>query len=87
MTENAGWWSPSTGVPGPHPATSTPHRAPPLLRGHSAGVFEFCSGLVDLVVCVRHHRGGGHRLTLAGEREAPSQRVQGSPCSPRGRPG
>jgi hypothetical protein len=21
-----------------------------------------------LVVCVRHHRGGGHRLTLAGER-------------------
>src|SRR5262245_32203387 len=29
---------------------------------------QFCSGLVDLVVCVRHHRGGGHRLTLAGER-------------------
>jgi hypothetical protein len=31
-------------------------------------VFEFRSGLVDLVVCVRHHGGGGHRLTLAGER-------------------
>ena len=31
-------------------------------------MFEFCSGLVDLVVCVGHHRGGGHRLTLAGER-------------------
>jgi len=31
-------------------------------------VFEFCSGLVDLVVGVRHHRGGGHHLALAGER-------------------
>jgi hypothetical protein len=31
-------------------------------------VFEFCSGLVDLVVGVRHHGGGGHRLALAGER-------------------
>ena len=31
-------------------------------------MFEFCSGLVDLVVCVGHHRGGGHRLALAGER-------------------
>ena len=31
-------------------------------------MFEFCSGLVDLVVCVGHHFGGGHRLTLAGER-------------------
>ena len=45
-----------------------PRRPPPLLRGHSAGVFEFCSGLVDLVVCVRRHGGGGHRLALAGER-------------------
>ena len=45
-----------------------PRRAPPLLRGHSAGVFEFCSGLVDLVVGVGRHGGGGHRLTLAGER-------------------
>ena len=34
--------------------------------GHSAGVFKFCSGLVDLVVCVGRHGGGGHRLTLAG---------------------
>ena len=32
-------------------------RASPLLRGHSAGVFEFCSGLVDLVVV-----GMGRRL-------------------------
>ena len=29
---------------------------------------QFCSGLVDLVVGVGHHRGGGHRLALAGER-------------------
>ena len=29
---------------------------------------QFCSGLVDLVVCVGRHLGGGHRLTLAGER-------------------
>jgi hypothetical protein len=29
---------------------------------------QFCSGLVDLIVCVRRHGGGGHRLTLAGER-------------------
>ncbi len=31
-------------------------------------MFEFCSGLVDLVVGVGHHRGRGHRRTLAGER-------------------
>jgi hypothetical protein len=30
--------------------------------------FQFCSGLVDLVVCVGRHLGGGHRLTLVGER-------------------
>ena len=30
-------------------------------------MFEFCSGLVDLVVCVGRHGGGGHGLTLAGE--------------------
>jgi hypothetical protein len=29
---------------------------------------QFRSGLVDLVVCVRRHGGGGHRLALAGER-------------------
>jgi hypothetical protein len=29
---------------------------------------QFCSGLVDLVVCVGRHGGGGHRLTLADER-------------------
>ena len=29
---------------------------------------QFCSGLVDLVVCVGHHVGGGHRLALAGQR-------------------
>jgi hypothetical protein len=31
-------------------------------------VFEFCSGLVDLVICTRRQSGGGHRLALAGER-------------------
>ena len=30
-------------------------------------LFDFCSGLVDLVVCVRHDLGGGHRLALVGE--------------------
>ena len=38
----------------------------------SGGLFcdsvQFCSGLVDFVVGVLHHGGGGHRLTLAGER-------------------
>ena len=29
---------------------------------------QFCSGLVDLVECVGHHRSGAHRLALAGER-------------------
>ena len=29
---------------------------------------QFCSGLVDLVVCVGRHGGGGHRFPLAGER-------------------
>jgi hypothetical protein len=29
---------------------------------------QFCSGLVDLLVRVGRHGGGGHRLTLAGER-------------------
>ena len=29
---------------------------------------QFGSGLVDLVVCVVSHRGGGHRLALLGER-------------------
>ena len=33
--------------------------------GASVGVFQFCSGLVDLVVRVRRHGGGGHRLALA----------------------
>jgi hypothetical protein len=50
-----------TFAPLPSPSASAP-------EGHSAGMFEFCSGLVDLVVGVHHHRGGGHRLTLAGER-------------------
>jgi hypothetical protein len=29
---------------------------------------QFCSGLVDLVVCVDHHVGGGHRFAFAGDR-------------------
>jgi len=48
-----------------HPYPSPSAAAP---QGHSAGVFEFCSGLVDLIVGVCHHGGGGHRLALAGER-------------------
>ena len=28
---------------------------------------QFCSGLVDLVVGVGRHSGGGHRFTLAGQ--------------------
>src|ERR1700758_954572 len=32
-----------------------------------ASQFEFRSGLVDLVVCIRHHRGGGHLRTLLCE--------------------
>ena len=42
------------------------------LRCLETGLFrdgvQFCSGLVYLVVGVRHHGSGGHRLTLAGER-------------------
>ena len=42
------------------------------LRCLETGLFQdsvqFCSGLVDLVVCVGHHGGGGHRLAAAGER-------------------
>ena len=34
---------------------------------NSTRVFEFCSGLVDLVVCVGCHGGGGHRFAFAGE--------------------
>ena len=37
-------------------------------RRVSARVFEFCSGLVDLVVCVGCHGGGGHLFACAGER-------------------
>jgi hypothetical protein len=48
-------------------------RAAPLLRWtggsrNSTRVFEFCSGVVDLVVGVSHDGGGGHRFALAGER-------------------
>jgi len=51
---------------GPPAAPTQPTASTP--EGHSARVFQFCSGLVDLVVGVRRHGGGGHRLTLAGER-------------------
>src|SRR5271169_2522108 len=36
--------------------------------GISARFYEFRSGLVNLVVRVGRHRGGGRRLTLAGQR-------------------
>ena len=39
-----------------------------LINGLSRDGVQLCSGLVDLVVCVGRHRGGGHRLALAGER-------------------
>ena len=39
-----------------------------LICGLFRDSVQFCSGLVDLVVGVGHHGGGGHRLTLAGER-------------------
>jgi len=29
---------------------------------------QLCSGLVNLVVSIGHHGGGGHRLALVGER-------------------
>jgi hypothetical protein len=29
---------------------------------------QFCLGLVDLVVCVGHHCGGGHRLAVVDKR-------------------
>src|ERR1700751_5241158 len=35
---------------------------------NSTWVFECCSDLVDLVVGVGRHLGGGHRLALVGER-------------------
>src|SRR6185295_8608903 len=41
-----------------------PTGAPLLFRDS----LQFCSGLVDLVVCVGHNGGGGHRLARAGER-------------------
>jgi hypothetical protein len=39
-----------------------------LICRHLRDSVQFCSGLVDLVVCVRRHGGGGHGLALAGER-------------------
>ena len=38
------------------------------LRRTKSPVFEAGAGLVDLVVCVGRHFGGGHRFALAGER-------------------
>ena len=55
-------WPLSTRAAGP------PRERSGSRRRVSARVFEFCSGLVDLVVCVGRHGGGGHRLALAGER-------------------
>ena len=64
----------------PRPRERTGCPLSPVQRGQSRLTFEtlvtrlfrdgvqFCSGLVDLVVCVGHNLGGGHRLTLAGER-------------------
>jgi hypothetical protein len=62
------WLGRRTCSPVPADDGSSGRRATPLLRGHSAWVFECCSGLVDLVICVRHHLGRSHHLTLVGER-------------------
>ena len=43
-------WFGVVGVVGLEPLCATDAYVSPLLMGHSAGVFEFCSGLVDLVV-------------------------------------
>lgn len=43
-------------------------RARCLKCGLFRDAVEFCSRLVNLVVCVVRHGGGRHRLTLAGER-------------------
>src|SRR6185437_15003520 len=53
--------------PAPTPETTAPTTGRPSSQPFRDGV-QFCSGLVDLVVCVRHPGGGGHRLALAGER-------------------
>ena len=50
------------------PELPTRHRQPNRVRRLFRDRVQFCSGLVDLVVGVRRHGGGGHRLTLAGER-------------------
>ena len=39
-----------------------------LSRGLYRNGVQFCSGVVDFVVCVGGHGGGAHRLALAGER-------------------
>ena len=51
-------WPPSTRAGGP------PRERSSSRRRVSTRVFEFCSGLVDLVVGVGHHRGDGHLRTL-----------------------
>src|SRR5262245_57472535 len=52
--------------------TEHPKRAGHELVVSYAGLFrdsvQFCSGLVDLVICVGHHLCGGHRPTRAGQR-------------------
>jgi hypothetical protein len=70
-----GWPSPDRPVPvvTHHNHTETTTRKVQLLCNGVATppdrtspmVFEFCSGLVDLVVGVGRHLGGGHRLALA----------------------
>jgi hypothetical protein len=52
----------------------------PLMRRHSAGVFEFCSGLVDLVVGVGRDGGHGHRLTFPSERAFPQYSRRAGPA-------
>ena len=44
------------------------HSADGCLIRVSRDSVQFCSGLVDLVICVGRHGGGGHCLALAGKR-------------------
>ena len=53
---------------GPSAFTVIPTRCVALECRLFRDCVQFRSGLVDLVICVCRHLGGGHRLTLPGER-------------------
>jgi hypothetical protein len=55
-----------------HDSALAPKKGKPTIETLVTRLFrdgvQFCSGLVDLVVCVCRDFGGGHRFALAGER-------------------